>query len=226
MGALSKTRMTAAREHGAKPFVTDCTNGMRTELSGTVFEQWVAKTANWLEAEFGSGVLLHVELRPHWLWPVLVAALDELEGALAPADHADAVLVMGTRPGDDLPVIAVNDHPMAMPFNTPLPAHHLDFFREVRGGADVRPAGPAHDEPLLITDSSRLTARDLLGLVPAAEPGHRIALHVGRDPIRSAAQVAAIALMPWVSHGSLFITDGSSRIEGERTTLDVTLPDS
>lgn len=216
--------MTASREHSAKPFVTDCTNGMRTELSGAVFEQWVAKTSNWLEAEFDSGVLLHVDLRPHWLWPVLVAALDEIEGALAPVDRADAILCLGTRSGDSLPVIAVNDHPMAMPFNTPLPAHHLDFFREVRGGADVRAPGPAHDEPLLITDSDRLTAGDLLGLVPGVEPGRRIALHVGTAPIRSAGQVATIALMPWVARGSLVITDGSGRIDGERTTLDVTLP--
>jgi len=224
MGALSKIRITAAREHATKPFITDDTCGMRTELSGTVFEQWVAKTANWLEAEFGTGVQLQVSLRPHWLWPVLVAALDEVEGALAPADRADAVLYMGPRPDADLPVIAVNDHPMAMPFRDALPPNHYDFFRDVRGGGDVRSAGPLHDQALLLTGFSTLTAQQLLTSVPMVEMEQRIALHVGNTPIETPEQVAAIVLLPWVSRSSLVITDGSSNITGERTTIDVTLP--
>lgn len=224
MGALSKTRITAAREHATKPFVTDCTVGLRTELSGTVFEQWVAKTANWLEAEFGTGVQLHVDLRPHWLWPVLVAALDEVEGALTPTERADAILCIGARPDAELPVIAVHDHPMAMPFRDALPPNHYDFFRDVRGGGDVRPSGPTHDEPLLLTGFSTLTAQDLLALVPMVELEQRIALHVGTGPLESPEQIAAIALLPWASRSSLVITDGSSDIVGERTTIAVTLP--
>lgn len=224
MGALSSIRTTASRAHSAGPFVTDCTNGMRTELSGTIFEQWVAKTANWLEAEFGSGVLLHADLRPHWLWPVLVAALDELEGAFAPEDRADAVLCMGARADANLPVIAVNDHPMAMPFREPLPPNHYDYFRDVRGGGDVRGAGPAHDEPLLLTGFSTFTAAQLLALAPVVPANQRIALHVGGNRLESAEQIAAISLMSWQSQGSLVITDGSSGIGGEKTTLDFVLP--
>lgn len=224
MGALSRIRIAAAREYASKPFVTDTTAGMRTELSGTVFEQWVAKTSNWLEAEFGSGVQLHVSLRPHWLWPVLVAALDEVEGALAPADRADAVLCMGPRPDADLPVIAVNDHPMAMPFREALPPNHYDFLRDVRGGGDVRGAGPTHHEPLLFTGFSTFTAEQLLTLVPKVAMKQRIALHVGSAPIETPQQMAAMVLLPWASQGSLVITDGSSNISGERATIEVTLP--
>lgn len=224
MGALSKTRTTAAREHATKPFVTDCTRGLRTELSGTVFEQWVAKSANWLEAEFGNGVQLHVDLRPHWLWPVLVAALDEVEGALAAADSADAVLCMGARPDVDLPVIAVNDHPMAMPFRDALPPNHYDFFRDVRGGADTRSAGPTHDQPLLQTGFSTFTAQQLLATLPTVPSEQRIALRVAIAPLETAEQVAVIALLPWVSRSSLVITDGSSDVAGERTTVDLRMP--
>lgn len=224
MGALTTIRRAASGAHAANPFLTDCTAGLRTELSGTVFEQWVAKTTNWLEAEFDAGVRLHLALRPHWLWPVFTAALDELEGALVPEAEADAVVCMGFREGARIPVIAVHDHPMAMPFREALPSGHLDFLLEVRGGADYRPPGPAHDEPLWVGDDGvEATAAQLLALLPVAERGQRIALHVTGGAPMSPDAVAALCLLPWASASSLVITDGSSPIAGERTTIERTL---
>ena len=223
MGALSKIRTSASRDHANQPFITDCTHGLRTELSGTVFEQWVAKTTNWLESEFGAGLQLHVDLRPHWLWPVLVAALDELEGALVDLQHADALVCIGSRSEMTLPVIAVHDHPMAMPFREALPSNHLDFFREVRAGADTRIPGPLHDEPILSSGGHELTGDLLLALIPEIASAQRIAMHVGTAAVRSAQQVATIAVLPWATRSSLVIADGSSTIAGERTTVDVQL---
>lgn len=223
MGALSKIRISASRDHANQPFITDCTQGVRTELSGTVFEQWVAKTTNWLESEFGTGLLLHVDLRPHWLWPVLIAALDELEGSLVDLPHADALFCIGVRDEITVPVIATHDHPMAMPFREVLPGNHLDFFREVRAGADSRSPGPVHDEPILRSGGHQLTGDLLLALIPELASGQRIAMHVGTEPLTTAQQVATLGVLPWAARSSLVITDGSSPIAGERTTVDVQL---
>ncbi len=223
MGALSKLRIATSREHSNQPFITDCTQGMRTELSGTVYEQWVAKTTNWLESEFGTGLLLHVDLRPHWLWPVLVAAVDELEGALVDLRHADALFCIGAREHRTLPVIAVHDHPMAMPFREALPSNHLDFFREVRAGADLRTPGAVHHKPIISLGGQELTGDLLLALIPEFESGQRIAMQVGTQPLATAKQVATIGVLPWATRSSLVITDGSSSIAGERTTVDVQL---
>ena len=54
MGALSVIRRDASGVHRNRPFVTDLANGGRTEFTGALFEQWVSKTANYLEAEFGT----------------------------------------------------------------------------------------------------------------------------------------------------------------------------
>ena len=222
MGSLSSIRVAASTRHRSAPFLTDATAGLRTEFSGVVFEQWVAKTANWLEDEFDTGVRLHLNMRAHWLWPVVVAALDEVEGCLAPIDDCDAVMTLGALPDALVPVIAVHEHPMAMPFREPLPARHLDFFLLVRGGGDYRPAGPRHDHALLTTDGQELTASELLELAPALPDGARIACVVDAGAIiQTPEQIAALCVAPWRAGASLVITDGSSDIHGERCTTQL-----
>lgn len=224
MGALSHLRIPATRAYASAPFITDCTAGVRTELSGTVFEQWVAKTANWLEAEFDMGVRVAVQLRAHWLWPVLVAALDEIEGAIVPREDADAIIRIGPSPTETLPVIAIHEHPMALPFREALPANHYDFFRDVRSGGDVRPPGPTHDELLLQTPDLMLTGRDLLALAHAFDGPERIALRVDARGLAMPDQIAWLTVAPWASRSSLVLADGSSSITGERATIEVALP--
>ena len=74
MGVLTAIRRGASSAHRNRPFITDIGMDRRTEFTGALFEQWVAKTSNWLESEFGRELQLHMELRAHWLWPVMVAA--------------------------------------------------------------------------------------------------------------------------------------------------------
>lgn len=219
MGALTSVRKAASVDHRGRPFVTDITRGWRTEFTGELFEQWVNKTANYLESEFGSGVRLHVNLRACWLWPILVAALDELEGCFASMATADAIMMHGTLENPPCQVLAVNDHPMAMPFPLELPAKHLDFFREVRGGADARSSGPMHSEFLMDTEHA-LTAAEIAASVSPLAANARIAVNVSISPIDALWAIEHLALTPWLSRGSLVITDGSSRLDGER--VDVT----
>ena len=219
MGALTSARKAASGDHRGRPFVTDITRGWRTEFTGELFEQWVNKTANYLESEFGSGVRLHVNMRACWLWPVLVAALDEIEGCFTSIDTADAIMMHGVLDHPPCPVLAVNDHPMAMPFPHELPAKHLDFFREVRGGADARGSGPVHSE-LLVDNADARIAADIAATLSPLEANIRIAVTVPAGPVDALWAVEQLSLTPWLSRGSLVITDGSSRLESER--VDVT----
>ena len=222
MGVLTAVRRNASALHRNRPFITDLRSGNRTEFTGELFEQWVAKTANYLEAEFGSEVQMHVRLRAHWLWPVLVAALDELEGAFVPASSADVVVRMGPAPDTDRPVLAVHDHPMALPFREPLPALHQDFFLEVRGGGDVRSGGPVHSAALVDDGDRRWSAVELVERTTPLRVDERVAvLGDGRD-LDALAAITDLAITPWTSAASLVVSDDPAPLAAERvtTTLD------
>lgn len=221
MGVLTAVRRNASALHRSRPFITDLRRGNRTEFTGEVFEQWVAKTANYLESEFGSEVRLHVGLRAHWLWPVLVAALDELEGAFVPASSADVLLRIGVAADADRPVLAIHDHPMAMPFRGALPALHHDFFREVRGGGDVRGGGPAHSAPLIEDGSRRWSAAELLERAAPLGVGERLALLTDDDDLDSAIAISDLAITPWVSGASLVLSDDPALLAAERVTTTI-----
>lgn len=223
MGALSGLRRSASAAFRARPFVTDLGNTGRTELTGAVFEQWVAKTANYLEAEFGTELQLHVELRAHWLWPVIIAALDELEGAVVPMDRADLVLRHGVLTDADIPVLAVHDHPMAMPFRDPLPVSNHDFFLEVRGGGDVRGAGPTHTQPLIDDGQRCWTAAELLDATAALDPEQRIGVFATLEPLTSASEIVALTLLPWLGKASLVIANDHASVRGEGITTEFEL---
>ena len=221
MGAFTGIRRSASTAHRNRPFITDIAANRRNEFTGALFEQWVAKTANWLESEFGRELQVHVDLPAHWLWPVMVAALDELEGTFVPRDRADLVMRMGIDPACEVPVLAVHDHPMALPFATQLPADHQDVFLEVRGGADVRTWGPTHTMPL-IDDGDRLWFANELA-PEAFEPGGRIAVLTSGQSVRTVAEIVAVSALPWRSTSSLVIAVDANAIAGEQVTRTVDL---
>ena len=223
MGALTMMRRNASGAHRNRPFLTDLTNGGRTEFTGSLFEQWVSKTANYLEAEFGTELQMHVELRAHWLWPVIVAALDELEGTVVPRGLADLQLRIGSDPESDIPVLAVHDHPMALPFREVLPPLHHDFFLEVRGGGDVRSSGPMHETPLLDDGTRTWTAAELVASTTPLASAARLAVIATDAPLRSARALASLTVLPWVSGASLVIADDQSAVRGEQITAEVSI---
>lgn len=221
MGVLSALRRDASSAHRNRPFVTDLTTEGRTEFTGALFEQWVTKTSNYLEAEFGRELQLHIALRAHWLWPVLIAALDELEGTLVPRELADIQLRMDPDASSEVPVLLVHDHPMALPFREPLPAMHHDFFLEVRGGGDVRSAGPAHNTPLVDDGSRTWTAADLQAAAPTIAANARISVIANSGPLVSAADIATLSVTPWAADASIVIAHDSSALTGERCTVEL-----
>lgn len=131
------------------PFVTfyDGATGERTELSGTSFANWRAKTANYLRDGIGLSAADRIDLRLplHWVVPVWLAAARDLgvtvsiasdAGLSEPADLA----VVGPQTLADAPtncdVVACSLRPLAAPFADRLPVGIEDFFAEVRNFGD------------------------------------------------------------------------------------------
>ena len=117
------------------PFVTfyDGATGERTELSGTSFANWRAKTANHLRDGIGLSAADRIDLRLplHWVVPVWLAAARDLgvtvsiasdAGLSEPADLA----VVGPQTLADAPtncdVVACSLRPLAAPSPTDYPS--------------------------------------------------------------------------------------------------------
>jgi uncharacterized protein (TIGR03089 family) len=154
------------------PFVTyyDGTTGERTELSGTSFANWQAKTANYLRDGFGleAGDRLTLDLPLHWITPVWIAAARALAVtvSIAPASQVPAstdLLVVGPTSLAHAPtscdVVACSLLPFAQPFGKPLPTGVEDYFAEVRNYGDhldAPPVSPGTD-PVLVLDANALS---------------------------------------------------------------------
>ncbi|MDP9399178.1 MAG: TIGR03089 family protein [Actinomycetota bacterium] len=160
------------RAEPAQPLVTffDDASGERTELSGTTFDNWVAKTANLLQDVLAvePGARVALALPPHWqaaVWLVAcwacgalaVPLTDPLADPLADEAAGDAdVLVLPLDALGSLAklpagpeVVTLALRPLALP-GSGVPAGVLDYDVEVRAGGDrftpyapVPPAAPA-----------------------------------------------------------------------------------
>lgn len=131
------------------PFVTyyDGATGERTELSGTSFANWRAKTANYLRDGVGLSAADRINLRLplHWVVPVWLAAARDLGVTVSIASDADLsepadLAVVGPQTLVDAPtdcdVVACSLRPLAAPFADQLPLGIEDFFAEVRNFGD------------------------------------------------------------------------------------------
>ena len=118
--------------------------GERIELSGRVFDNWVAKTANFLvdECEVEPGSLLALPQRLHWRSLVLAAAGLRVGATLAWGQQAGA----DVRAAFDTAelegagaeyLLAVAAEPLAPRFMGQLPSEALDYAAEVRSHPDV-----------------------------------------------------------------------------------------
>ncbi|GAA3701491.1 TIGR03089 family protein [Zhihengliuella alba] len=124
--------------------------GERVELSGRVFDNWVAKSANLLAEEFDvePGTAVVLDLPPHWKSLALAFAAWQrgAEVRLDPAAPADLLVTdrpaeaaalrasAGTAGGD---VLAVALGSLALAFDGDLPPGAVDFAAEVRGYGDL-----------------------------------------------------------------------------------------
>lgn len=148
----------------SQPLITfyDDGTGERTELSVASFANWVNKTANLLQDEFGvePGEYVSLQLPPHWLggvWVWAAAACGLVLVRDADPDQPPAVLVCGPESLDSGvavgagEVVASSLRPLGGRFPEPLPAAVHDFDVEVLGQGDdfVAAFPPSLDDPLL-----------------------------------------------------------------------------
>lgn len=118
--------------------------GERIELSGRVFDNWVAKTANFLvdECELEPGSLLALPERLHWRSLVLAVAGLRVGATLAWGQQAGAD-VRAAFDTSELEgagaeyLLAVATEPLAPRFMGQLPPDVLDYAAEVRSHPDV-----------------------------------------------------------------------------------------
>ncbi|WP_237199348.1 TIGR03089 family protein [Rothia nasimurium] len=118
--------------------------GERIELSGRVFDNWVAKTANFLvdECEVEPGSLLALPQRLHWRSLVLAAAGLRVGATLtwelqAGADVRAAFDMSELEDAEEEYLLAVAAEPLAPRFMGQLPSEVLDYAAEVRSHPDV-----------------------------------------------------------------------------------------
>jgi uncharacterized protein (TIGR03089 family) len=161
-----------------QPLVTfyDDDTGERTELSVKTFANWVSKTANLYADELmldpGDGI--RIDLPPHWLGPVFLAAAWAC--GLELREDADVAVVGPDRLDRTArTTLACALTPFATRFTTPLPEGVLDHGVLWPGQSDVfSPVDateldvPAADDHRVITDLDPLSpeGRELfLGLL-------------------------------------------------------------
>ena len=219
-------------------------DGERVELSGKVLDNWVAKTANFLQDELDAapGGSIALDLPGHW--KSLVLALGSLNLGLtvrpgSPADDeelsgsdlvatADAALL--ERAGDvDTQLVAVSLGALAPRWPGTLPSGVVDYAAEVRSHGDVFLPwmDPTGRETLLVTGGQ---AYDDAGLAAFATPtarGARVLVHAA-DGLGT---VLAHCLGSWLAGGSVVLVhDGVAvtdrLLESERVTADSGTPAS
>ncbi|MGV3016598.1 TIGR03089 family protein [Rothia sp. 88186D007BW] len=120
------------------------TPGERIELSGRVFDNWVAKTANfWVdECEVEPGSLIVLPQRLHWRSLVLAVAALRVGATLAWGQQAGADVRAAFDPAelegaDEDYLLAVAAEPLTPRFMGQLPAEVIDYAAEVRSHPDV-----------------------------------------------------------------------------------------
>lgn len=211
----------AATAHGPRPFVTDLRDGNRTELSGHAFTQWVHKVANYLEDELPPQPRIALRLPATWLWPVCVAAVAEIGGTLVEAD-ADAVFSEELLEAPAVDVFAVRVHPMALPFGTPLPQRHLDFFLEVRSGADFRtPAAGDPQHVLTETTAGTMREADCIDRWSPAPTAQRLLVRRRSAAALDLGAVGPLAIVPWLAGAALVIADPGVDVSREGAFVEV-----
>ncbi|WP_153506251.1 TIGR03089 family protein [Cumulibacter manganitolerans] len=136
----------------ARPLVTyyDRTSGERTELSGTTFANWVAKTANLLrdDLDVHAGSVVALALPMHWQQLVLAFGTWAVGGCVreSPGGSPDVLVMSPDRlmelaDADAGELLVTSLDPMGRPLE-PRPDHVLDYTSEVRVHGDAFSPAP------------------------------------------------------------------------------------
>ncbi|WP_309080414.1 TIGR03089 family protein [Zhihengliuella sp.] len=161
--------------------------GERVELSGRVFDNWVAKSANLLAEEYDvePGTAVVLDLPPHWKSLALAFAAWQRGAEVRVDPSAPGDLLVTDRPTELLglradagasggEVLAVALGSLAPAYDGDLPPGAVDFAAEVRGYGDLcepestLPAGPS----LQTADGAEVTYDELFrGTAPSGGAG-------------------------------------------------------
>jgi uncharacterized protein (TIGR03089 family) len=212
------------RSAGSAPLVTyyDTHAGVRTELSGTTFANWVAKTSNLLTDELmlvpGASVELLVAARHpgHWMTLVWALACWQTGTAVTLGRPDEAALVVcgpdyaGVDPGA-AELVACSLHPLGLGLEPPVPSGVVDYAAEVRIQPDVWNVVPvASDAPAWHDHERTLDQTGLLTGGPA--PAQRLLVRAG-DPW---ATVRDAIVVPLRDGGSSVVLAGTADEERAR----------
>lgn len=205
----------------------------RVELSVATFDNWVAKTANFLvdglAAEPGEQVALLLPL--HWqtaawllaCWSAGLVAAPVAEDASADAARAAGIVAGIVAAGPDRldaalaagapETVGVSLHPLGAPMADPLPGI-VDYAAEVRGHGDrfvpYQPVDPS--KPALRQRGRELSGGDLAGASRAAAarweltPADRVLTAVGFDTLDG---LLVSLLAPLAAGASLVFSPGA-----------------
>ena len=222
----------APRRASASPWLTwHSLSGERIELSGRVFDNWVAKSANLLSDLFDldEESTVVIDLAPHWKSVVLALATLHHGATLVDAEHSDAAhaaLWISSEPNDErIPasseILAVNPAALALSFGSDLGPVAEDFNASVRSyGDQFYPSAVASSATALAaTGGSAMTLNELFGSsVPA------------RGTILVRAQQPLLTLLPylvsqWAAGDAVVLVEDGVEVterlrEGERISFD------
>ncbi|WP_159615691.1 TIGR03089 family protein [Arthrobacter zhaoguopingii] len=213
----------------------------RIELSGRVFDNWVAKTANLLveELDAEAGMRVELDLPVHWKSLVWALACWQVGAVLVPASAppgtdpgpgsgADLVVTSAEREVAPPAVqVAVALGALALGWPAPLPAGAVDYAAEVRSYGDYFADAVAQDPSTVLFDGAGadsagpagpLTVAGLSRLYAAVPEPSGVVL-LGADTSLPRALAAALAV--WSVDGTLVVVHPEvpltqSLLDGER----------
>ncbi len=226
----------APMRHSTHPYLTWYSrSGERVELSGRVFDNWVAKSANLLHEEFdlAPDSIVATDMSGHWKSVALALACWHLGAELR-------CVAPGTNPGDidvfitadprtlavngSVEVMAVPLPALAMAFAGQLPVGATDYASEVRSYADSFSASPIDTSAVaLVSDAGTLSYTQLFAQTTDGQASG-VALLSSSWPLE---QLLPAMLGQWIDGNPVvLVEDGvaitESLLSGERviTRLD------
>lgn len=222
----------APRRASTTPWLTWYSiEGERIELSGRVFDNWVAKSANLLGETFDldENSIVVLDFKAHWKSLVLALAALHHGATLICAEQAQASqaqLWITANPNDErIPgaaeILAVNPAAMAMSFGPELGPIAEDFNASVRSFADqfYPSAIDGSTAALHGADDDSLSVGELTAAV--AQPQGTILVH----GTMSATELLPYAVAQWKAGDAIVLLgegmEASERLRtGERITHD------
>ncbi|PQZ91053.1 TIGR03089 family protein [Arthrobacter sp. MYb227] len=154
--------------HSTHPWLTWYSlSGERVELSGRVFDNWVAKSANLLDEEFdlAPGDVVGIDMSGHWKSAALALACWHLGAELhcvAPGENPGNVDLFITASPQTLnvdgsvEVLVVPLPSLSMSFDGELPVGATDYASEVRSYADSYFPSPIDTTAVALRHESKM----------------------------------------------------------------------